>query len=76
MYGHGSRRNNVFIERFWRSIKYEEIYLHAYNSVSAARCGIGKHIELYNASGPHSTLDKSTPDEYYFASLPAIEQAA
>lgn len=76
MDGRGSWRDNIFIERFWRSIKYEEIYLHAYDSVSAARRGIGRYIEFYNSRRPHSALDKSTPDEYYFASLPAIEQAA
>lgn len=76
MDGRGSWRDNVFIERFWRSIKYEEIYLHAYDSVSAARRGIDRYIAFYNASRPHSSLDKRTPDEFYFASLPAIEQAA
>ncbi len=76
MDGRGSWRDNIFIERFWRSIKYEEIYLHAYDSVSAARRGIGRYIEFYNSRRPHSALDKSTPDEYYFASLPAIEQAS
>ncbi|MCB1507032.1 MAG: IS3 family transposase [Hyphomicrobiaceae bacterium] len=76
MDGRGCWRDNIFIERFWRSIKYEEIYLHAYDSVSSARRGIGRYIAFYNARRPHSTLDKSSPDEYYFALLPAIEQAA
>jgi len=76
MDGRGSWRDNIFIERFWRSMKYEEIYLHAYESVSAARAGIHRYIEFYNAHRPHSALDKRTPDEFYFASLPAIEQAA
>ncbi len=76
MDGRGSWRDNIFIERFWRSIKYEEIYLHAYDSVSAARRGIGRYIAFYNSRRPHSSLDRTTPDEFYFASLPAIEQAA
>ncbi len=76
MDGRGSWRDNIFIERFWRSIKYEEICLHAYDSVSAARRGIGRYIEFYNTQRPHSALDKRTPDEFYFASMLAIEQAA
>lgn len=76
MDGRGSWRDNIFIERFWRSIKYEEIYLHAYDSVSAARRGIDRYIDFYNSRRPHSALDRSTPDEFYFASLPAIQQAA
>lgn len=76
MDGRGSWRDNVFIERFWRLIKYEEIYLHAYDSVSAARRGIGRYIAFYNSRRPHSARDMRTPDEYYFASLPATEQAA
>jgi len=76
MDGRGSWRDNILIERFWRSIKYEEIYLHAYDSVSAARHGISRYIEFYNSRRPHSSLDRSTPDEYYFATLLVIGQAA
>ena len=76
MDGRGSWRDNVFVERLWRSIKYEEVYLHAYESVSQAKAGIGRYIEFYNSRRPHSTLDKKTPDEFYFASLPAIQKAA
>ena len=76
MDGKGSWRDNVFVERLWRSIKYEEVYLHAYDSVSAARAGIARYIAFYNTRRPHSSLDKMTPDEFYFASLPATEQAA
>ena len=57
-------------------IKYEEVYLHAYDSVGQARAGIARYIEFYNARRPHSSLDKTTPDEFYFATLPAIQQAA
>ena len=71
-----SWRDNVFVERLWRSIKYEEVYLHAYDSVSAARAGIGRYVDFYNARRPHSSLDTMTPDEFYFASLPATQQAA
>ena len=76
MDGRGAWRDNIFIERFWRSIKYEEIYLHAYESVTQAKAGIARYINFYNTERPHSSLDKKTPDEFYFATLPAIEQAA
>ena len=69
-------RSNIFVERFWRSIKYEEVYLHAYDSVSQAKTGIARYIDFFNAARPHSSLDKQTPDEFYFATLPAIKQAA
>jgi len=69
-------RSNVFVERLWRSIKYEEVYLHAYDSVSQARAALGRYIDFYNARRPHSSLDKRTPDEHYFAMLPATQKAA
>ncbi len=62
--------------RVWRGIKYEEIYLRAYESVSHARRSIGDYIELYNRKRPHSSLADQTPDEAYFATLPAIKSAA
>ena len=70
MDGKGCWRDNVFIERLWRSIKYEEVYLHAYESVSQARSGIGRYIEFYNTRRPHSSLQARTPDVVYFDSLP------
>jgi putative transposase len=76
MDGRGAWRDNVFVERLWRTIKYEEVYLHAYESVSDARQRIGRFVEFYNTRRPHSSLGKKTPDEFYFASLPAIQQAA
>lgn len=76
MDGRGSWRDNVFVERLWRSIKYEEVYLHAYESVKQAKAAIARYVEFYNSRRPHSSLDKRTPDEFYFASLPAIQQAA
>jgi len=76
MDGKGCWRDNVFIERLWRSIKYEEVYLHAYDSVSQAREGIGRYIVFYNSQRPHSSLQARTPNVVYFESLPAIKQAA
>lgn len=76
MDGRGSWRDNVFVERLWRSIKYEEVYLHAYESVSQAKASIARYIGFYNERRPHSSLDKKTPDEFYFTTLPAMTQAA
>ena len=76
MDGKGAWRDNVFVERLWRSIKYEEVYLHAYDSVGQAKFGIAQYISFYNTVRPHSSLDKKTPDEFYFATLPAIKRAA
>jgi putative transposase len=76
MDGRGAWRDNVFVERLWRSIKYEEVYLHAYDSVGQAKTGIARYISFYNTVRPHSSLDKKTPDEFYFATLPAIKRAA
>jgi putative transposase len=78
MDGKGAWRDNVFIERLWRSVKYEEVYLHAYDSVSAAREGIGRYLDLYNRRRPHSSLDDKTPDQAYFGhtSMPPIRLAA
>lgn len=66
MDGKGTWRDNVFIERLWRSIKYEEVYLRAYASVSEARAGIGRYLSFYNTRRPHSSLDGRTPDQAYF----------
>jgi putative transposase len=76
MDGKGAWRDNVFVERLWRSVKYEEVYLKAYDSVSAARAGLSSYFAFYNARRPHSSLDGKTPDEFYFASLPATRKAA
>jgi putative transposase len=71
MDGRGRWRDNVFIERIWKSIKYEEVYLHAYASVSQARDGIGQYIgQFYNSTRPHSSLKALTPDQVYFNRLP------
>ena len=66
MDGKGSWRDNVFVERLWRTIKYEEVYLRAYDSVSDARASIGRYLGFYNQRRPHSSLDRQTPDEAYF----------
>jgi putative transposase len=66
MDGKGRWCDNVFVERFWRSIKYEEIYLHAYDSVSETRNGIGQYIQFFNNRRPHSSLQAQTPDQVYF----------
>ncbi|WP_458380027.1 IS3 family transposase [Sinorhizobium medicae] len=63
MDGKGAWRDNVFVERLWRSIKYEEVYLHAYKTVSEARVGIGRYLTFYNTRRPHSSLDRQTPDQ-------------
>ena len=63
-------RDNVFVERVWKSIKYEEVYLHAYDSVHQARTSIGKYIEFYNSIRPHSSLQALTPDPVYLNRLP------
>ncbi|MEX3681983.1 IS3 family transposase [Paraburkholderia sp. BR14320] len=76
MGGKGAWRDNVFVERVWRSVKYEEVYLKAYESVSHARRSIGDYINLYNQRRPHSSLEDRTPDEAYFATLSAIKSAA
>jgi putative transposase len=70
MDGKGAWRDNVFVERLWRSVKYEEIYLHAYDSVSTARASIGRYLAFYNGRRPHSSLDRRTPDQAYFDRLP------
>ena len=65
MDGKGAWRDNVFVERLWRSIKYEEVYLHAYASVREARDRIGRYINFYNLIRPHSSLGRQTPDQLY-----------
>jgi putative transposase len=70
MDGKGRWRDNVFVERIWRSIKYEEVYLRAYASVSEARTSISKYLDFYNAARPHSSLKARTPDQVYFNRLP------
>ena len=70
MDGKGAWRDNVFVERLWRSVKYEEVYLKAYDNVSVARASIGRYLDFYNGQRPHSSLDGTTPDQAYFTLLP------
>ncbi|MDA1257439.1 MAG: IS3 family transposase, partial [Chloroflexi bacterium] len=69
MDGRGSWKDNVFVERLWKSVKYEEVYLKAYETVSEARKSIGDYLEFYNGHRPHSSLDRMTPDQFYLAAL-------
>ena len=70
MDGKGCWRDNVFVERLWRTIKYEEVYLHAYDSVPEAKAGIARYVTFYNSRRSHTALDRRTPDAVYFNSLP------
>lgn len=65
MDGKGAWRDNVFVERLWRTVKYEEVYLRAYASVSEARASIGRYLIFYNRTRPHSSLGGRTPDQAY-----------
>ena len=69
MDGRGAWRDNVVVERLWRSVKYEELYLHAYGAVSQARSSIGRYLSFYNGRRPHSSLGAKTPDQTYFDNL-------
>ena len=70
MDGKGAWRDNVFVERFWRSVKYEEVYLRAYDDVPEARRSIGRYLDFYNGRRPHTALDRRTPDQAYFHPQP------
>jgi putative transposase len=74
--GKGAWRDNVFVERQWMTIKYEEVYLQAYAGVSEARASIRRYLSLYNGRRPHSSLDGKTPDQAYFNALTPEAAAA
>lgn len=76
MDGKGCWRDNVFVERLWRSVKYEEVYLKAYDSVNAARQGLASYFDFYNGRRPHQSHDGRTPDMIYFATLQPQAEAA
>ena len=76
MDGRGAWRDNVFVERLWRSVKYERVYLKAYDSVSAARADIAEYLAWYNTHRAHSSLDRRTPHEAYFAGFQPLKLAA
>jgi putative transposase len=75
MDGKGRWIDNVFIERLWRSVKYEDVYLKAYASLSEARHGIASYFAMYNTQRPHQSLDYRTPDALYFG-VAAMQRAA
>ena len=76
MDGRGAWRDNVFVERLWRSVKYERVYLKAYDSVSQARADVADYMDWYNKQRPHSSLDRITPEQKYFDLLPPLAKAA
>jgi putative transposase len=75
MDGRGAWRDNLFVERLWKSVKYEEVYLHAYDSVREAQRGLAVYFTFYNQGQPHTALDGRTPDMVYFAARPQREAA-
>jgi putative transposase len=76
MDGRGAWRDNVFVERLWRSVKYERVYLRSYDAVSAAKADIAQYLDWYNRARQHSSLTQQTPDEAYAALLPKTLEAA
>ena len=75
MDGRGAWRDNVFVERLWRSVKYEEVYLRAYDGVAEARASIGRYLGFFNGRRPHSSLGGRTPDQAYLDGLPQLAAA-
>ena len=76
MDGKGCWRDNVFVERLWKSVKYEEVYLKAYDSVAEAKANLATYLRFYNERRPHRSLDGKTPDAAYFAALASATPAA
>jgi len=75
MDGQGHWRDNVFIERLWKTVKYQEVYLKAYESISHAKKELRKFFDRYNIRRPHQGLDDRTPDEVYWSTLPKAKVA-
>ena len=75
MDGKGAWRDNVFVERLWKSVKYEEVYLNAYESVSQARTSLTTYFKFYNRRRPHSSLDRMTPEQFYYNPQPVPRAA-
>ena len=73
--GKGCWRDNVFVERLWKTIKYEHVYLHAHETVSEARATLATYLEFYNGRRPHTALVRHTPDDMYFSSVPLLQAA-
>ena len=76
MDGRGAWRDNVFVERLWRSVKYERVYLRAYDTVSHARADITEYIDWYNTKRQHTSIEDQTPDQAYWKRLPSLQIAA
>ena len=76
MDGRGAWRDNVFVERLWRSVKYERVYLRAYDTVSQARADIAEYLDWYNTKRQHTSIEDRTPDQAYWSLLPAMQAAA
>ena|GEM_PF-5044064 len=70
MDGRGAWRDNLFVERLWRSVKYEEVYPRAYDSVSDARASLCRYLDFYNYRRPHSRLGARTPERAYLDHMP------
>jgi len=75
MDGKGRWMDNVFIERLWWSVKYQDVYLKAYSSIAEARKGLGEYFEFYNRRRRHQSLDRKTPDDVYWSTLPKMQVA-
>ena len=76
MDGKGAWRDNVFVERLWRTIKYERVYLRVYDAVSAARTDVALYLDWYNRERVHSRVEERTPEQAYWALLPNLAMAA
>jgi putative transposase len=75
MDGRGRWRDNVSVERLWRSVKCGEVHPHSYNTVSEARSGLARYIQFFNARLPHKALDRRTPDAVCFDAMPLAAAA-
>ena len=76
MDGKGRWMDNVFVERLWRTVKYEDVYLRAYESPAELRAGLERYFKFYNSQRGHTALDKQTPDEVYFGEISSLPMAA
>ena len=76
MDGKGSWRDNIFIERLWRTVKYEEVYLKAYSNISEAKSELKKYFEFYNKRRPHQSHGNKTPDSVYWERMEGEKIAA
>ena len=76
MDGRGRVYDNIFVERFWRSVKYEEVYLHEYQTIPEARAQLGAYFQFYNGERPHAALGYRTPHEVYYGTRSALMPAS